>query len=269
MEGDVGTFQLAALRVADGREPDGLLESYAAGLDAGPRTPTTERDLSDDDSTSWGVITDRGQAMVGSSTIGLSLRLTHPWLWDRLDDGVREGAGRWLASALRHEPCDNNWWLLPLTVGGFLAEAGIETALAACRPGRSGWWASHGSALVAARSGGRHAVLPYRPHLLIKIRGERTAWGLDWLHNQGPEQPGPVAYVSATGAVPHAIALGRGAWLRLPPRDHTAPSHGDCLWAYLPAHPEGRVNPLLLRRALGEVIHRPEQWPSDCPVIVP
>lgn len=132
LEGYARTFQLAALRVAGagGADPHGLLERYAEGLDAGTRTPTAERDLADGDTTSWSVITDRGQAMVEASSVALSLRLTRPWLWDRLDDGVRERAGHWLAGALRHQPHDNNWWLFPLTVGGFLAEAGIETEAA-------------------------------------------------------------------------------------------------------------------------------------------
>ncbi|TXS51651.1 DUF2264 domain-containing protein [Streptomyces sp. t39] len=132
LEGYARTFQLAALRVAgaDGVDPHGLMERYAEGLDAGTRTPTAERDLADGDTTSWSVVTDRGQAMVEASSVALSLRLTRPWLWDRLDDDVRERAGRWLAGALHHRPHDNNWWLFPLTVGGFLAEAGIETEAA-------------------------------------------------------------------------------------------------------------------------------------------
>ncbi|WP_246574165.1 DUF2264 domain-containing protein [Streptomyces genisteinicus] len=132
LEGYARTFQLAALRVAGagGDDPHGLMERYAEGLDAGTRTPTAERDLADGDTTSWGVITDRSQAMVEASSVALSLRLTRPWLWDRLDDGVRERVGRWLAGALHHRPHDNNWWLFPLTVGGFLAEAGIETEAA-------------------------------------------------------------------------------------------------------------------------------------------
>ncbi|NBE54313.1 DUF2264 domain-containing protein [Streptomyces boluensis] len=128
LEGYARTFQLAALRVAGagGEDAHGLLERYAEGLDAGTRTPTTERQLADGDGESWGVITDRGQAMVEASTVALSLRLTRPWLWDRLDDGVRERVGSWLAGALRHTPHDNNWWLFPLTVGGFLKDVGIE-----------------------------------------------------------------------------------------------------------------------------------------------
>ncbi|WP_329500025.1 DUF2264 domain-containing protein [Kitasatospora herbaricolor] len=128
LEGYARTFLLAAFRIAGagGADPGGLLERYAAGLDAGTRAPTTERAVTADDPHSWPAITDRGQAMVEAASVALALRLTRPWLWDRLDDGVRERAGGWLAQALHRTPNDNNWWLFPLTVGAFLAEAGIE-----------------------------------------------------------------------------------------------------------------------------------------------
>ncbi|WP_406194628.1 DUF2264 domain-containing protein [Kitasatospora sp. NBC_01560] len=139
LEGFARTFLLAAFRIAgaDGADPHGLLERYAAGLDAGTRRPTTERDLADGDGESWGVIADRSQPLVEAASIATALRLTRPWLWDRLDEPVRERAGRWLADALHRAPVDNNWWLFPLTVGGFLAEVGIETeaARAAVRRG--------------------------------------------------------------------------------------------------------------------------------------
>jgi hypothetical protein len=156
LEGYARTFLLAALRVAgaDGADPHGLLERYAAGLTAGTRRPTTERDLADGDPHGWPVITDRGQAMVEAASVALGLRLTRRWLWDRLDDAERERAGAWLAEALRRTPVDNNWWLFPLTVGGFLAEVGIETeaaraaidrGLAAVEPWyRGGGWYTDG-----------------------------------------------------------------------------------------------------------------------------
>ncbi|BFV60058.1 DUF2264 domain-containing protein [Kitasatospora sp. CMC57] len=124
LEGYARTFLLAAFRVAgaDGADPGGLLERYAAGLAAGTRSPTTSREL--DSSEAWPVITDRGQAMVEAASIALALRLTRRWLWDRLDPTVRDRAAAWLGEALRRTPNDNNWWLFPLTVGGFLAEAG-------------------------------------------------------------------------------------------------------------------------------------------------
>ncbi|MGV9270816.1 DUF2264 domain-containing protein [Kitasatospora sp. NPDC003701] len=139
LEGYARTFLPAALRIAGagGDDPHGLLEHYAAGLDAGTRRPTRERDLADGDRDSWPLITDRGQAMVEAASIAFALRLTRPWLWDRLDGAVRARVGRWLADALRREPNDNNWWLFPLSVGGFLAEAGIAEpeARAAVRRG--------------------------------------------------------------------------------------------------------------------------------------
>ncbi|MEU1283386.1 DUF2264 domain-containing protein [Kitasatospora sp. NPDC005856] len=132
LEGYARTFLLAAFRVAGagGHDPHGLLPAYAEGLAAGTRRPTTERGLTDADPVSWPIVTDRGQAMVEAASIALALRITRPWLWDRLDRDVRERAGTWLARALHRTPVDNNWWLFPLTVGGFLAEAGIDVPAA-------------------------------------------------------------------------------------------------------------------------------------------
>ncbi|MBO1413645.1 DUF2264 domain-containing protein, partial [Streptomyces sp. FH025] len=127
LEGYARTFLLAALRVrgADGADPHGLLDRYAAGLDTGTRPPGDGPDQA-----SWPRVTDRGQAMVEAASIAFALRLTRPWLWGRLAPEVRDRAGRWLADALHRTPVDNNWWLFPLAVGGFLAEEGIETAAA-------------------------------------------------------------------------------------------------------------------------------------------
>ncbi|GAA0685734.1 DUF2264 domain-containing protein [Kitasatospora atroaurantiaca] len=126
LEGFARTFLLAAFRVAGagGDDPHGLLPWYAEGLAAGTRTPTAERDLTGRDPVSWLAIGDRNQAMVEAASIALALRLTRPWLWDRLDEQVRERTRAWLADALHHTPVDNNWWLFPFTVGAFLAETG-------------------------------------------------------------------------------------------------------------------------------------------------
>ncbi|MFI0924084.1 DUF2264 domain-containing protein [Streptomyces sp. NPDC021012] len=128
LEGFARTFLLAAFRVAGagGDDPHGLLPRYAEGLATGTLKPTTERDLTDRDPVSWLAVGDRNQAMVEAASIALALRLTRPWLWDRLDEGVRERTRAWLAGALHHTPVDNNWWLFPFTVGGFLAEAGLD-----------------------------------------------------------------------------------------------------------------------------------------------
>ncbi|MGW4896924.1 DUF2264 domain-containing protein [Kitasatospora sp. NPDC004240] len=207
LEGYARTFLPAALRIAGagGADPYGLLADYAAGLDAGTRTPTAERDLADGDRESWPLITDRGQAMVEAASIAFALRLTRPWLWDRLDAGVRERVGRWLADALHRAPNDNNWVLFPLSVGGFLAEAGIEEKAAreAVRRGLEkidrwylggGWytdgrprafdhyngWALHLYPVLHAHLAGDHA--------LVAEYGERLAAHLaDYAHTFGAD----------------------------------------------------------------------------------
>ncbi|MEU6083589.1 DUF2264 domain-containing protein [Streptomyces sp. NPDC047108] len=123
LEGYARTFLLAAFRVAGagGRDPYGVLDRYADGLAVGTRTPGR------DDAESWPRQADCGQAWVESASVALALRLTRPWLWDRLDDAVRQRAADWLSGALGEPPVDNNWWLFPLTVGGFLADAGVRT----------------------------------------------------------------------------------------------------------------------------------------------
>ncbi|MGW2898176.1 DUF2264 domain-containing protein [Streptomyces sp. NPDC001212] len=132
LEGYARTFLLAALRVAgaDGQDPLRLLDRYAEGLAAGTRCPTGERELTGRDPVAWPAVTDRGQAMVEAASVALALRLTRPWLWDRLPARTRTRAADWLAGALRHTPVDNNWWLFQVTVGGFLAETGHHTEAA-------------------------------------------------------------------------------------------------------------------------------------------
>ncbi|MEV0322895.1 DUF2264 domain-containing protein [Streptomyces sp. NPDC050658] len=130
LEGYARTFLAAAFRVAgaEGKDPHGWLDRYARGLAAGTRTPGR------DDTESWPLILDhhvQGQPMVESASVALGLRLTRPWLWDRLDDDVQDRAEEWLRGALRHTPAPNNWYLFPYTVAGFLESVGrgdAETA---------------------------------------------------------------------------------------------------------------------------------------------
>lgn len=132
LEGYARTFLAAAFRVAggDGKDPHGWLDRYAEGLAAGTRTPGR------DDTESWPVIRDchvQGQPMVEAASVALGLRLTRPWLWDRLDGDVQDRAERWLRDALRYLPSPNNWYLFPFTVAGFLESVGrgdAETARA-------------------------------------------------------------------------------------------------------------------------------------------
>ncbi|MEU0084627.1 DUF2264 domain-containing protein [Streptomyces sp. NPDC006274] len=132
LEGYARTFLAAAFRVAGagGEDPSGRLERYAEGLAAGTRTPGR------DDTESWPPVLGHhvaGQPMVESASVALGLRMTRPWLWDRLDDDARDRAEDWLRGALRHVPSPNNWYLFPYTVAGFLESVGrgdAETARA-------------------------------------------------------------------------------------------------------------------------------------------
>ncbi|MGW3698943.1 DUF2264 domain-containing protein, partial [Streptomyces sp. NPDC005149] len=123
LEGYARTFLAAAFRVAgaDGKDPHGWLDRYADGLAAGTRTPGR------DDLESWPLILDhhvQGQPMVESASVAIGLRLTRPWLWDRLDPGVQDRAEEWLRGALRHTPAPNNWYLFPYSVAAFLESVG-------------------------------------------------------------------------------------------------------------------------------------------------
>ncbi|MBO8193225.1 DUF2264 domain-containing protein [Streptomyces oryzae] len=148
LEGYARTFLAAAFRTAggNGADPAGLLERYADGLAAGTRTPGRE------DAESWPLIRDyttAGQPMVESASVALGLRLTRPWLWDRLEDATREGAEEWLRGALRHTPAPNNWYLFPFSVAGFLESVGRGDAQTRAAVERGlelleGWWRGQG-----------------------------------------------------------------------------------------------------------------------------
>ncbi|PSL08101.1 uncharacterized protein DUF2264 [Haloactinopolyspora alba] len=148
LESFARTFLAAGFRVAGeaGADPHGWLDRYARGLDAGTRTPGR------DDTESWPLILDHhvaGQPMVESASVALGLRLTRPWLWDALDERVRDRIEGWLRGALRHIPSPNNWYLFPYTVAGFLESVGrgdAETARARDRALEllEGWYRGDG-----------------------------------------------------------------------------------------------------------------------------
>ncbi|WP_436498781.1 DUF2264 domain-containing protein [Actinokineospora sp. HUAS TT18] len=116
LEGYARSFLLAAARVAgaQGADERGWLTGYAEGLAAGT-ADTDER---------WPAIVDRSQPLVEAASLVIGLRLTKPWLWDRLDEAVRQRVVEWLRPALRVEHVDNNWWLFAVMVADFLADVG-------------------------------------------------------------------------------------------------------------------------------------------------
>lgn len=123
LEGYARTFLAAAFRVAGahGEDPYDWMGKYAQGLVAGTRTPGS------DDAESWPWIRDYdvfGQPMVESASVALGLRLTRPWLWDRLSPEEQDRAAIWLRGALVSVPAPNNWHLFPFTVAGFLESVG-------------------------------------------------------------------------------------------------------------------------------------------------
>ncbi|MET9428323.1 DUF2264 domain-containing protein [Streptomyces sp. NPDC003036] len=228
LEGYARTFLAAAFRVAGagGEDPYGLLGRYADGLAAGTRTPGR------DDAESWPLVLDhhvQGQPMVESASVALGLRLTRPWLWDRLDDAVRDRAEAWLRGALRHTPAPNNWYLFPLTVAGFLESVGrgdAETARAVERGlglleswyRGDGWyadgdgrafdhyngWALHLYPVLHAHLAGDNGLLDdvYGPRLRAHLEGLSLLFGGDG----APVHFGrSLAYRFAAGA---AVGLG-------------------------------------------------------------
>ncbi|MFI1163515.1 DUF2264 domain-containing protein [Streptomyces sp. NPDC020801] len=108
LEGYARTLLLAAFR-----RSEAALQRYADGLAAGPLGV-------------WPRIEDRGQPLVEAASVALALRLTRPLLWDRLDEAVRQRTAAWLGDALTAETWPCNWELFPVTVGGFLLEAGHQ-----------------------------------------------------------------------------------------------------------------------------------------------
>ncbi|MGW0821099.1 DUF2264 domain-containing protein [Streptomyces sp. NPDC002845] len=145
LEGFARTFLLAGFRVAGqrGADPTGLLGRYAEGLAAGtdPNSPEA-----------WPRPDELGQAKVEAASIALVLQLTRPWLWDRLDDGVRERITAWLGTVVGQPYPPINWVWFRIVVESFLREVGgpwsagdIEEDLAvhaALR--RPGGWLSDG-----------------------------------------------------------------------------------------------------------------------------
>ncbi|WP_367128539.1 DUF2264 domain-containing protein [Saccharothrix sp. HUAS TT1] len=118
LEGFARTFLLAGFRIAGerGADPDNLAEFYAEGIAAGADPHSPER---------WVRLDEHGQAKVEAASLALTLDLTRPWLWDRLDPVVQEQVVDYLAHAVGDRTYPRiNWVWFRLVVQTFLRSVG-------------------------------------------------------------------------------------------------------------------------------------------------
>ncbi|WP_460796837.1 DUF2264 domain-containing protein [Microbacterium sp. GXF0217] len=119
LEGFARTFLAAAFRVrgADGDDPHGHLERYAAGLAAGVDPAGDER---------WPRITERRQAVPEAASIAICLAETRPWLWDRLPDRTRQQVIEWMSGILGMTGFRSNWLWFQNVIEAFLVSVGSD-----------------------------------------------------------------------------------------------------------------------------------------------
>jgi hypothetical protein len=118
LEGFARTFLLAGFRIAGQRGAglDDLAAWYAAGLVAGTDPGSPER---------WMRLDEHPQAKVEAASIALALDLTRPWIWDRLEPGVRDRIVAYLAPAVGDQTYPRiNWIWFRVVVQTFLRSVG-------------------------------------------------------------------------------------------------------------------------------------------------
>ncbi len=145
LEGFARTFLLQGFRMVgeQGRDPIGSLTRYAEGLAAGTDPASPER---------WPRPDELGQAKVEAASIALVLQITRRWLWDELDDRVRQRVVDWLSTVVGQPYPPINWVWFRVIVESFLREVGgpysvadIEEDLAVhASLRRGGGWYSDG-----------------------------------------------------------------------------------------------------------------------------
>lgn len=128
LEGFARTFLLAAFRLAGsgGADPLGLAGWYAEGLATGTDPASPLR---------WPRMSETDQAKVEAASLVIALHETRPWIWDRLDPGVRERVLDWLGDMTGAWVPDCNWvWFQAIVAafarshGGRWSAADIERA---------------------------------------------------------------------------------------------------------------------------------------------
>ncbi|MFD5073825.1 DUF2264 domain-containing protein [Streptomyces sp. NPDC058371] len=146
LEGFARTFLLAGFRLAHSgaTDPGGHAAWYSEGLAAGTDPHSPER---------WPTMRECGQAKVECASVAIALHETRRWIWDRLDDGVRQRIVAWMTDLLGSDVPDNNWvWFRAIT-SAFLRSVGapwsapdIDHAIARTEEwyAGDGWYADGG-----------------------------------------------------------------------------------------------------------------------------
>jgi hypothetical protein len=120
LEGFARTFLLTAFRLA-GSDPaeepamTELADWYARGLAAGTAPESPER---------WPRLGEINQAKVECASVALALHVSRAWIWDRLDDRVRQQVIAWLADMVGATTHRNNWVWFQNIAEAFLRSVG-------------------------------------------------------------------------------------------------------------------------------------------------
>jgi hypothetical protein len=149
LEGFARTFLLAGFRLAGaaGADPHDLAGWYAAGLAAGtdPKNPGR-----------WPTFAECNQAKVEAASIAIALHETRAWLWDRLDESVRQRTLDWLAAMVGDAMPGNNWiWFQGVTeafartAGGTWSQEDVDRIIALTDE----WYAGDGTRVSAPAPG--------------------------------------------------------------------------------------------------------------------
>ncbi|MCX3292507.1 DUF2264 domain-containing protein [Streptomyces sp. NEAU-H22] len=187
LEGYARSFLLAAFRIAGARGTDrsgstairGLINRYATGLATGTDPGHPQH---------WPPITDGAQSMVEAASIAIALHETRPWLWDRLDDAVRQRAAAWLGGFVGARANDSNWRLFQVVTEEFLASVGAPHSRAEIDAGlgrlddwyRGGGWYTDGDGQKFDYYNAW--ALHLYPVLWARIAGPRADPGLIAIH---------------------------------------------------------------------------------------
>jgi hypothetical protein len=178
LEGFARSFLLAGFRLVGdrGEELGDLADFYAEGIRAGVDPDAPDR---------WVRIDEHPQAKVEAASIALTLDLTRPWIWDRLDELTQHRVIDYLAPVVGDESYPrNNWVWFRVVVETFLRSVGgpwspddIAADLARHDSfAREGGWLSDGDERSFDHYSGW--ALQFYPVLWSRMRGAAELAGL-------------------------------------------------------------------------------------------